>query len=121
MQYEYIDSPRALKRAIDGLGSLSPLGVDTEAAGYHRFQDRISLIQISSRSENFLIDPLAIADLSPLAPLFSNPAVEKIFHDADFDLRILYRDLQLEVSTLFDTQIAAAFLGERLLGLGAIV
>jgi ribonuclease D len=95
--------------------------VDTEAAGYHRYLDRLSLVQMSSREENFLIDPLAIADLSPLGTLFSNPAIEKIFHDADYDLRILHRDLALTVSGLFDTQIAAAFLGEKALGLGALV
>src|SRR5690606_19116179 len=85
------------------------------------YLDRISLVQISSRSENFLIDPLAIADLSPLAGILEDPGIEKIFHDADFDLRILDRDAGLTVSGLFDSQIAAAFLGEKGLGLGALV
>jgi len=121
MNYEYIETRAALDRAVARLAAAPILGVDTEAAGYHRYHDRISLVQISTRDENVLIDPVALADLSALGPLFQNPAVEKIFHDADFDLRILYRDLGLEVRSLFDTQIAAAFLGERLLGLGAIV
>ncbi|MBV9774956.1 MAG: ribonuclease D, partial [Gemmatimonadetes bacterium] len=71
--------------------------------------------------EHFLVDPLAIEDLSPLAPMFTDPSVEKIFHDADYDLRILDRDAGLSLAGLFDTQIAAAFLGERSLGLGNIV
>jgi len=121
MRHEYVDTPEALAKTLSRLGGEPILGVDTEAAGYHRYQDRISLVQISSRDENFLIDPLAVPDLSSLGQLFDDPSVEKIFHDADFDLRILDRDLHLRVRNLFDTQIAAAFLGERSLGLGAIV
>lgn len=121
MEYEYIDRPDQLARVVQRIAAEPLLGVDTEAAGYHRYLDRISLLQVSSRGENFLIDPLAIDDLSPLAPLLANRSIEKIFHDADYDLRILHRDLQMEVAGLFDTQIAAAFLGEKSLGLGALV
>jgi ribonuclease D len=121
MRYQYIDTSAGLEAALDGIRREDLLGVDTEAAGYHRYYDRLSLIQISTRDTNLVIDPLAIADLSALASILADPAVEKIFHDADFDLRILYRDLEMSVRSLFDTQVAAAFLGERQLGLGAIV
>lgn len=121
MDYEYITTPKALSAAISRLSRAPLLGVDTEAAGYHRFHDRISLIQISSREENVLIDPLELTDLSSLGTLFESPEIEKIFHDADFDLRILDRDLGLRIERLFDTQIAAAFTGEKGLGLGAVV
>ena len=121
MRYEYIDSPEQLARVVQRLAAEPLLGVDTEAAGYHRYLDRISLVQISSRTDNFLVDPLALEDLSPLAPLLSDREIEKIFHDADYDLRILHRDLGMLVEGLFDTQIAAAFVGERSLGLGALV
>jgi ribonuclease D len=121
MEYAYIDTPEALADALRELENEPLLGVDTEAAGYHRYLDRISLIQVSSRTEHFLIDPLALDDLSSLGPLLADRAREKIFHDADYDLRILDRDLNLRVAGLFDTQIAAAFLGERALGLGALV
>lgn len=121
MQYEYIDTTEALHDALARLAEEPLLGIDTEAAGYHRYHDRISLIQISSRHENFLIDPLALGDLSQLEDPLGDLEVEKIFHDADFDLRILDRDLGLHVHRLFDTQVAAAFTGERSLGLGAVV
>ncbi len=120
MRYEYVETPEHLERVIERLRGLPVIAADTEAAGYHRFLDRLSLIQLSSREENFLIDPLAF-DVSPLKPLFEDPAVEKIFHDADYDLRILDRDAGIGLAGLFDTQIAAAFLGERSLGLGNIV
>ena len=121
MEYEYIDTPEALRRAVDRLRELPLIAADTEAAGYHRYFDRMSLVQLSSRTENFLVDPLAVSDLGPLAELFEDPEIETIFHDSDYDLRILDRDAGLRVTGLFDTQTAAAFLGERSLGLGSIV
>ncbi len=120
MRYEYVDTPEQLRDLVARLHGLPLLAADTEAAGYHRYLDRLSLIQLSTRDEHFLIDPLALGDLSPLAPLFADPGVETIFHDADYDLRILDRDAGIHVRGLFDTQIAAAFLGERSLGLGNI-
>ena len=121
MDYEYIDDARQLREMVDVLRAEPIVGVDTEAAGYHRYFDRLSLLQFSTRDRHFLVDPLAVDDLSPLAEVLENDGVEKIFHDADYDLRILDRDAGLRLSTLFDTQIAAAFLGERALGLGTIV
>lgn len=120
MDHEYIERPDQLLALVDELRGETLLGVDTEAAGYHRYFDRLSLLQISSRTRNYLVDPFSVGDLAPLGALFADPAVEKIFHDADYDVRILDRDAGLHLSGLFDTQIAAAFLGERQLGLGNI-
>lgn len=121
MNYEYIERPEQLGALVERLRGEPLLGADTEAAGYHRFFDRLSLVQLSTRTANYLIDPFAAGDLAPLGALFHDPSVEKIFHDADYDLRILDRDAGLRISGLFDTQIAAAFLGEKQLGLGSIV
>jgi ribonuclease D len=121
MDYEYIDTAEGFQDLIGRLEGETLLGVDTEAAGYHRYLDRLSLIQVSTRDEHFLVDPFGVTDLSALAPVLEDPEIEKIFHDADFDLRILDRDASMRVHGLFDTQIAAAFTGERQLGLGAIV
>lgn len=121
MDYTYIDTPEGLRAMVARLRDLPLVAADTEAAGYHRYFDRLSLVQLSSRDEHFLVDPQAVTDLLPLAELFEDPLIETIFHDADYDLRILDRDAGLRVIGLFDTQIAAAFLGERSLGLGSIV
>lgn len=121
MDYEYIERSDRLPALVDELRGETLLGVDTEAAGYHRYFDRLSLVQLSTRDDNYLIDPFAVGDLSALGELFADPGIEKIFHDADYDVRILDRDAGLRISGLFDTQIAAAFLGERQLGLGNIV
>lgn len=122
MDYEIIESPERLRALAETLRTEPLLGTDTEAAGYHRYFDRLSLVQVSSRTANWLIDPLALGgDLSPLKAVLEDPSIEKIFHDADYDLRILDRDAGMGVAGLFDTQIAAAFLGERQLGLGTVV
>src|SRR2546426_11657246 len=97
------------------------VAVDTEAASFHRYHDRIFLIQLSSPSRTEIIDPLAVADLSPVGRLLADPKVEKIFHDADYDLRILDRDYGFRARWLFDTRIAAQLAGEPAGGLAALV
>lgn len=120
MDYDYIDTPQGLREAVDALRGEPLLAVDTEAAGYHRYFDRLSLVQVSTRGRNLLIDPFTVGSLAPLGELLADPAVETVFHDADYDLRILDRDAGLRVAGIFDTQIAASFLGERQLGLGSL-
>src|SRR5256886_8543544 len=92
------------------------VAVDTEAASFHRYHDRIFLIQLSSPSRTEIIDPLAVADLSPVGRLLADPKVEKIFHDADYDLRILDRDYGFRARRLFDTRIAAQLAGQPAVG-----
>src|SRR5688500_6341860 len=109
MEYEYVDRPEQLARLVDRLRSCTILGVIHDAAGCDRYHNRNSHIQFSSPTGYFLIDPIAIDDLSVLGALFEDPAIEKILPDADSDLTILDRDLSLPISSLIDTQIAAAF------------
>ena len=97
------------------------LAMDTEAASFHRFVDRIYLIQLSSRRENAIIDPLTVEDMSGIGAILADAAVEVVFHDADYDLRILDRDYGFRARHLFDTRIAAQLLGEPGVGLAALV
>src|SRR2546428_1557432 len=108
----YIRTPEALGEAITALSREPLVAVDTEAASFHRYHDRIFLIQLSSPSRTEIIDPLAVADLSPVGRLLADANVEKIFHDADYDLRILDRDYGFRARRLFDTRIAAQLAGE---------
>jgi ribonuclease D len=94
---------------------------DTEAAGYHRYHDRICLLQISTREQTYLIDTLSIQDLSALATVFAADTHEVVLHDADYDLRLLARDHDMRIGGLFDTKLAAQLLGEPAFGLGALV
>lgn len=117
----YIRTPAALAEAIAALGREPLVAADTEAASFHRYRDRIYLIQLSSPSRTEIVDPLAITDLSPVGRLLADPAVEKIFHDADYDLRTLDRDYGFRARSLFDTRIAAQFAGEPAVGLAALL
>ncbi len=97
------------------------LAVDTEAASFHKYQDRVYLLQISSRTETAVVDPLAVGTLEPFAGVLADPAVEIVFHDADYDLRLLDREYGFRASHLFDTRIAAQLLSEPGVGLAALL
>jgi ribonuclease D len=97
------------------------LAVDTEAASFHRYHDRVYLVQISSRSETAVVDPLAVGTLAPLAEPLGDPAVEIVFHDADYDLRLLDREYGFGATHLFDTRVAAQLLNEPGVGLAALL
>src|SRR3989454_9325891 len=62
-----------------------------------------------------------LADLSPVGRLLADANVEKILHDADYDLRILDRDYGFRARRLFDTRIAAQLAGEPAVGLAALL
>jgi len=117
----YIRTPEALADAVATLRREPLVAADTEAASFHRYHDRIFLVQLASPSLTAIIDPLAIADLSPVGALLDDPKVEKIFHDADYDLRILDRDYGFRARRLFDTRIAAQLAGEPAVGLAALL
>jgi ribonuclease D len=117
----YIRTPAALADAVAAFRREPVVGADTEAASFHRYRDRIFLIQLSSPTQTAIIDPLAIADLSAVGALLADPAVEKIFHDADYDLRILDRDYGFRARRVFDTRIAAHLAGEPAVGLAALL
>jgi ribonuclease D len=119
--FEYIDSQAAFDALAARIDGSSLLAVDTEAASFHRYRDRIYLIQLSTRELTAVVDPLAVPDLSRLGRLLADPGVETIFHDADYDLRILHRDYGYTAARLFDTRIAAQLLNEPGIGLAALL
>ncbi|HEY8468454.1 MAG TPA: ribonuclease D [Longimicrobiales bacterium] len=117
---EYVQSNERVAEVAEALRDADLVAADTEAAGYHRYRDRVCVLQLATRTATYVLDTLAVTDLSPLAELFADPAREVVFHDADYDLRLLSRDFGLEVRGLFDTKIAAEFLGERAIGLASV-
>lgn len=118
---EYLQSQTELDALGRRLSSAALVAADTEAAGYHRYSDRVCLLQLSTRDATFVIDTLAITNLEALRDVFRRQETEIVFHDADYDLRLLARDFDLHVANLFDTRIAAQFIGDRAFGLGSLV
>ncbi len=103
------------------LAAETTIAVDLEADSMHNYQEKVCLIQVSTPERTVLIDPLTAPDLSPLQPVFANPGIRKIFHAADYDLRSLKRDFDLEINGLFDTMICAQLLGEERIGLADLL
>ncbi len=119
--HEWIETLPRLEEAARILGQAKIIGVDLEADSMYHYFEKVCLLQIATESASYVMDPLALRDLSALHPVFSNPRIRKVFHGADYDIRSLYRDFRIEVENLFDTQLACKFLGLRETGLEALL
>ena len=119
--YEWIDTLPHLERIARILGQADIIGVDLEADSMYHYFEKVCLLQIGTETASYVLDTLALRDLSALHGVFSNPRIRKVFHGADYDVRSLYRDFRLEVENLFDTQLACKFLGLRESGLEALL
>ena len=113
-----IDSSPALDAAIERLLRAERIAVDTESNSLHAYRGKTCLIQLSTPAEDLLIDPLAIADISALGAILADPAIEKVFHAAEYDLICLKRDFDFDVRNIFDTMAAARVCGIQRIGLG---
>ncbi len=103
------------------LRAAGAVALDTEGDSLHHYPERLSLIQIAVPAGGvWLVDPLALPDLRALAAVLGEPGVLTVLHAGDNDLTYLKRQ-GVVVATLFDTSIAARFLGGRALGLEALL
>jgi ribonuclease D len=117
----YLDTPSVVDSFLATIGDVRIIALDTEGASFHRFVDRIYLLQLSTRDQTAIIDPIPIATPPRLGRLLEDPAVEIVFHDADYDLRLLHQDYAWNVRNIFDTRIAAQLLGLKAFGLAALL
>jgi ribonuclease D len=117
----YLDTDVAVQTWLSAIRRSPILALDTEGASFHRFVDRIYLLQLSTRDQHAIIDPLPIAAPAGLGALLEDPAVEIVFHDADYDLRLLRQDYGWQIRNVFDTRIAAQLLGLKAFGLAALL
>jgi len=107
----WVDSYDAMEAMITRLGDWPAIAVDTESNSLHAYREQVCLIQFSTEQVDFLLDPLALPDLSPLSEIFTNSDLEKVFHAAEYDLICLKRDFGFTVTSLFDTRWAVRILG----------
>jgi ribonuclease D len=118
---DYLDTPETVSRWLSAIGGSKLVALDTEGASFHRFVDRIYLLQVSTRERTAVIDPLPIGVPTELGALIEDPSVEIVFHDADYDLRLLQQDYGWQVRNVFDTRVAAQLLGIKAFGLAALL
>jgi len=117
----YLDTPAAAAAFLEEIAGVRELAIDTEGASFHRFVDRIYLLQFTTRDRSAVVDPLPIGAPEGLRRLIESADVEKVFHDADYDLRLLHQDYGWAVRNVFDTRIAAQLVGLRQFGLAALL
>lgn len=117
----YLDSPEAVERFLTSIATTPTLAIDTEGASFHRYVDRIYLLQLSTERTHAIIDPLRVESPEGLGRLLESRDVEVIFHDADYDLRLLHQDYGWKVTNIFDTRLAAQLLGIKAFGLAALL
>ena len=97
------------------------LAFDTESNGFYAYKEKVCLIQISTPTDDYIVDPIAIVNLDVMGPLFADPNIEKLFHAGEYDVLCLKRDYGFTFSNLYDTMIAARVLGIKELGLAAAI
>ena len=122
--FEIIDNAQALEDLARHLVKEDVVAVDTEADSFYHYFDKTCLVQIATRKNAWLVDPLALggpANLAPLGPVFASKNVRTLFHAAEYDLYVLKRDCGFEFEGLFDTMVSAQLLGYPSIGLAAIV
>lgn len=118
----YITDSNQLQTFIEKAASARVVAIDTEFLRERTYHPKLCLIQVGYEGGCAAIDPLALEDLSCLVDLLVNPDVTKVFHACSQDLEVIDHALGCHVHPVFDTQLAAAFLGHRMqMGYGALV
>jgi len=120
-KFVYLDTVPAVERFMAKIAGSRELALDTEGASFHRYVDRIYLLQLSTRTQHAVIDPIPIGTPQALGRMVEDENVEVVFHDADYDLRLLEQDYGWKVRHIFDTRIAAQLLGYSAFGLAALL
>lgn len=116
-----ITRPGGLKRLAQILSDQPVIAVDTESNSLFAYREQVCLIQFSIPGADYLVDPLALDDLSVLGPIFASERIQKTFHAAEYDLLCLKRDFDFSFNNLFDTMLAARILGRKAVGLGSLL
>lgn len=122
--YEIITEQSELEDLAKALMREEVVAFDTEADSFYHYYDKVCLVQVATRNECWLIDPIALGGpkkLAPLAPIFSSPKIRVLFHAAEYDIYVLKRDAGFEFTNLFDTMVCSQLLGYPAIGLAALV
>lgn len=111
--YQYIDQEKQLTAFHKENKNVEWIGFDTEFVGENRYNTLLCLIQVATPHGNYLIDPLKLKSLNPLFKLIKDPKILVITHAGQNDYRILYKVYNVVPKNIFDSQVAAGYLGYR--------
>ena len=98
----------------------SCIAIDTESNSRHRYPESVCVVQVATNSKTYLIDATAVGHMKPIGEVLAAGTVVKVIHGADYDIRCLDREWGFRVRNLFDTSIAARFVGMKQIGLAAL-
>ncbi len=121
VNWVWVDDPQKMRKAGESIGKASLVAVDTEYDSFRYFREKLCLIQVKAGKKTYVFDPLEGPEPTVLGACFSNPAVLKIMHAGDNDVRILKRDYGFSFRNIFDTHRAASLLGCRHLALSTLI
>lgn len=116
-----VTASEQLEQVVQELRRHPLVAVDTESNGLYAYYEQVCLIQLSTPAMDYIIDPLALPDIRPLGELFANPAQQKVFHAAEYDIGTLRRDFGFEFRGVFDTMLAGQLLGAKHLSLARLL
>ncbi len=116
-----VTSQLAFDEMLARLRAQPRIAIDTEADSLYSYFEKVCLIQLSIPDHDYILDTLTFKDVKPLGDLFADPAVEVVFHAAEYDILSLKRDYGFGFENIFDTMVAARILGWKQVGLGSIL
>jgi len=119
--WEWIDTVPGLEGLARDIEKEKIIGIDTESDSFHHYQEQVCLVQVSTKARDYLLDPIAVKDLSALARVFADPKREVILHGSDYDIVCLKRDFSIRFARIFDTVLGAQLLGYPATGLSALI
>ena len=119
--FQYVDTPAAWAACLRALQQAPRLAIDLEANSMFVYQERTCLIQISTSDADYIVDPVSDIQFDGLGEIIADPAVEKVFHAAEYDLILMRRDFGWHLNNLFDTMWAVRILGYSQMGLASLL
>ncbi|EIN12508.1 hypothetical protein PUNSTDRAFT_97267 [Punctularia strigosozonata HHB-11173 SS5] len=102
--FTWVATPAAFALMLEKLRLADAIAVDLEHHSYRTFAGFVCLMQISTRTEDWIVDTLVLRDeLEELNEVFTDPRIVKVFHGAESDIQWLQQDFNVFVVGLFDT------------------
>ncbi len=117
---EMLSSSGQVSDLMDSLSKEQCIALDTESNSRHKYPESVCLVQLATPKRVYLIDTLAVEEMKPLGEMLADESVVKVIHGADYDIRSLDRQWGFRVRNLFDTSVAARFVGIERYGLSAL-
>ncbi|MCA9939627.1 MAG: HRDC domain-containing protein [Anaerolineales bacterium] len=117
----FVNTPDAWETCLNRLHAAKRFALDLEANSLYAYREQICLMQISLPDQDYVIDPLADLDFAGMGHLIEDPHIEKVLHSGEYDLILMKKQFDWQMSNLFDTMWAARILGYAHMGLANIL